>query len=208
MEKNSTLSIQGGYNIAIIGRHVMVTEAMKSYAIDKIAKLERLAIPILDLHINMDIQKNEHRVDIVIKLNHLKVKVHASSDDMYVSTDRAIEKLQHQIRRYKERLRDHHAKGLSVLEMNVSVLSPPSNEEMINDDIETYSQDQLLQIYRPHQVVKNEIRPLKTLSREDAIMKMELSQDAFIIYNCEESRKLKVIYRRSDGNYGIIEPEK
>lgn len=48
---------------------------------------------------------------------------------------------------------------------------------------------------------------LKELTREEALMKMELSRDAFLVYRSEEDRRLKVLYRRKDGNYGIIEPE-
>lgn len=207
MNKHGATAEQVGYNFSITGRHVMVTEAMKNYAMEKLSKLERIAHRILEVHMIMDIQKLEHRVDIIIKFNHIKIKVQAASDDMYVSIDRAIDKLQTQIRRYKERIQEHQAKGRSVVEMNVSVVSPPSHEELINEDIDTFNSQELVQKYHPHQVVNSETRPLKLLNTEEAIMKMELSQDQFMVYRCEQSHKLKVIYRRQDGNYGIIQTE-
>lgn len=205
---NKQAVAQEGYNISITGRHVMVTEAMKNHALEKLSKLERIAHRIIDVHVIMDIQKLEHRVDIVIKFNHVKIKVQAVSEDMYTSIDRALAKLQMQIRRYKERLQNHHAKGVSFVEMPVDVISPPSSEELVNDDIESFNRQEMVQNYRPHEVVKSEVRPLKTLSHDEAVMKMELSQDQFMIYRSEEDQKLKVIYRRQDGNYGIIQPER
>lgn len=205
---NKQAVAQEGYNISITGRHVMVTEAMKNHALEKLGKLERIAHRIIDVHVIMDIQKLEHRVDIVIKFNHVKIKVQAVSEDMYTSIDRAMEKLQMQIRRYKEKLYNHHAKGLSFVEMAVDVVAPPSSEEIVNEDIEALNRQEMVQEYRPHEVVKSEVRPLKTLSHSEAIMKMELSQDNFLIYRSEEDTKLKVIYRREDGNYGIIQPER
>jgi ribosomal subunit interface protein len=80
---NKPAAHQDYYNISITGRHVMVTDAMKKHALDKLAKLERVAHHIVDVHLIMDIQKLEHRVDIVIKFSHVKIKVHAASEDMY-----------------------------------------------------------------------------------------------------------------------------
>ena len=61
--------------------------------------------------------------------------------------------------------------------------------------------------YRPPQIVKQETAPLKTLNCDEAIMKLELSGDPFLIYRSEEDRKLRVIYRRDDRTLGIVEPE-
>lgn len=206
---NKPVIAQDYYNISITGRHVMVTDAMKKHALDKLAKLERVAHHIVDVHVIMDIQKLEHRVDIVIKFSHVKIKVHAASEDMYVSIDRAVDKLQMQIRRYKERIQNHHAKGLSFVEMNVDVIAAPSSEEEeVNEDIEILNRQEMVQNYLPHEVVKSEVRLLKTLSHSEVIMKMELSQDQFLLYRSEEDNKLKLIYRREDGHYGIIQPER
>lgn len=198
---------QTGYNVTITGRHMMITEAMKQHAMEKLSKLDRIASRIIDVHVLMDIQKLEHRIDIIIRFNHIKIKVHACSEDMYTSIDRAVDKLQSQIRRYKERLHTHQAKMPSIIDMNVDVISVPSLDEL-NQDIDTLNRQELVKRYEPHAVVRQEVRPLKTLTQEEAVMKMELSQDTFLVYRHEVDQKLKVIYRREDGNYGIIAPER
>ncbi len=195
-----------GYNIQITGRHVQVTDSMKDYAIEKISKIERFMNRIIDVNVIMDIQKIDHRVEIILKAGHLKITSQASSQDMYASIDKAVDKLESQILRYKSKIQDHHAKGQDVIDMVVNVFAKPKDSEEI--DFEEEPLDQALKETSTQlpQIVKQEIRPLKTLTYDEAIMKMELSNDMFLIFKNEEDQKLKIIYRRQDGNYGVIEP--
>lgn len=196
------------YPVHLIGRHVSITDPIKKYALDKLAKIERFGGNVLEALIILDVQKSMHTADFVLYLNNQKIKVSGRSEDMYASIDQAIERLASKIRRYMERLHDHHAKGISEIEMNVNVLGPITPLDDINDQIEEENLREIEKELMPHKIVSTKKRPLKTLNRDEAIMKMELSEDQFLIYRCEEDQKLKVIYRRDDGNYGIIEPER
>lgn len=197
------------YDITVTGRHVSVTDAMKDYAIDKIVKIERFNTRLIDVSIVMDIQKLEHRTDIILKVDHIFIKASATSENMYTSIDKAIDKIETQLRRYKDRINDHQKKASTVVDMNVNIVEVP-NEVLkeLNDDIESESSIRLIDGYTPHKIISRETRPLKTLNANEAVMKMELSGDFFLIFRGEEDQKLKVIYRRNDGNFGIIEPEK
>lgn len=198
-----------GYKIHVTGRDVLVTDAMKDYAIEKLSKIERFTSRIIDVHVTMDIQKLDHRVDIVIKVDHVKIKSSATSTDMYASLDRAVEKIEKQLRRYKTRIREHTAKPINIVDLKVNVYKRPEEEEIedFNIDIEDQNREDLVERYRPHDIVKQETVPLKTLTFDEAIMKMELSLDSFLLFRHEEDQKLKVIYRRNDENYGVIEVE-
>lgn len=197
-----------GYRLTIIGRNVYVTEPMKTYAFDKISKIDRFHNHVMDLHVTLDIQKLEHSCVIILSFDHFRVKVSASSTDMYASIDKAVDKLQSKIRRWKSRIQDHHKKALSVTDMQINVLQRPYDAvEEFNEEIEIASKKTLADDYRPPKIIGADTRPLKTLTTEEAIMKMELSDDNFMIFRGEEDKKLKVIYRRKDGHYGIILPE-
>lgn len=197
-----------GYRLTIIGRNVYVTEAMKSHAFEKLSKLDKFHNHVVDLHVTLDIQKLEHSCVIILKFDHFKVKVACASTDMYASIDKAVEKLQSKIRRWKSRIQDHHKKPLSIVDMHVNVLQRPYDiSEEINAEIEDEAKKAMMDEYRPHKVIGSDRRSLKVLTMDEAVMKMELSDDYFLIFRGEEDRKLKVIYRRSDGNYGIILPE-
>ncbi|WP_068467165.1 ribosome hibernation-promoting factor, HPF/YfiA family [Candidatus Protochlamydia phocaeensis] len=198
--------VNEGYNIKITGRHVEITDPMKDYAIEKISKIERFMNRIIDVTVIMDIQRFDHRVEIILKAGNIKITSQASSQDMYASIDKAVDKLEAQIRRYKSKIQDHHAKGRAIIDMNVNILRRPAEEEELDLEEEVDNATTADQL-RPHEIIKQETLPLKTLTYDEAIMKMELSNDAFLIFKNEADQKLKVIYRRKDSNYGIIEPE-
>ena len=207
--KTTTVTSSQGYNITVQGRHVQVTDAMKDHVIEKLSKLEKFSDRIIEVTVTMDIQKLDHRVDIVMKVNHWTIKASAVTTEMYASIDQAVHKLEKQVRRYKKKIQDHQARGLKVVDLTVNVLRKPELDEveLVNEQIEEENRRKELEELRPHEVVDTETRPLKILTTDEAIAKMELSGDRFLLYRCEEDQKLKVIYRRTDENYGIIEAE-
>ncbi len=195
-----------GYNINITGRNVSVTEAMKNYAWEKIEKLDRFHTHIMEVQITLDIQKIEHQCVIVMKWNHFKVKVQASSTDMYVSIDKAIDRMQTKLRRWKKRIQMHHHKGVPATDLRVNVLQRPYDEvDEINEEIEDARRKEMEATLLPPKVIGKDVCILKELTVQEALMKMELSEDPFLIFRDESDRFLKVIYRRSDGNFGVIE---
>jgi putative sigma-54 modulation protein len=157
----------------------------------------------------MDVQKHEQRVDIVLRVNNLKIKSQAVSEDMYTSIDKAVHKIEAQLLRYKGKLQDHQARASAETDMQVDVIRSASDGELLelNDEIESESRRRLMDRYAPHKIVSKETRPLKTLTDGEAIMKLDLSGDAFLIYRSEETRNIKVIYRRKDGDFGVIVPK-
>lgn len=194
------------YNIQITGRNVEVTDAIRDYATEKVSKIERFMNRIIDVNIIMDIQRLDHRVEIILKTGNTKITSSASTTDMYASIDQAAAKLEAQLLRYKSKLQDHHAKGHAILDMNVNILSrdeAKEEEEELEEEIANIIEKPRFNL---HHVVKKETRPLKTLTYDEAVMKMELSGDAFMLFKNEEDQQLKVIYRRKDENYGVIEP--
>jgi len=201
--------LQEAYNITVTGRNIALTDAIRDYAIEKVSKIERFSNRIIDVMVVLDIQKIEHRVDIMMKVDHTQINSHAVSIDMYASIDKAVDKLEAQLLRYKSRIQDHHAKGVAVVDMNVNVLRSTEDELLkdINYQIEDENQRRLVDKFSPHRIVSREKRPLKTLTDGEAMMKLDLSGDTFLIFRSEESRRLKLIYRRKDGDFGVMEPE-
>lgn len=194
-----------GYSIDIVGRNIEVTEPMRVYIWNKISKIERFHNHIMYVHFTLELQKLEHFCTIVLKFNHFKIKVQASSTDMYVSIDEAVHRLQTVIARYKSRIQDHHKKALSDIDMEVNVLRRPYDElAEFNAEIEAENRKNGIVPFQPPKVIGKKTKQLKTLTLDEAMMKMELSGDQFLVFRGEEDRKLKVIYRCSDDNYGLI----
>ncbi len=209
VDKNKFIAEEAeGYRLSVYGKSVQVTEGMKNYLRDKLSKVERLHEQIMDIHVYLDIQRLEHTVSILVKFEHLTIKVAASSTDMYASIDEAVRRLQEKLRRWKQRIQEHHVKKRTIVDMTVNVLRHPYNVvEEINAEIEFENRKKEEAKYQLPKVIGNEKMPLKMLTTEEAVMKMDLSDAHFLVFRGEEDRKLKVIYRREDGNYGLILPE-
>jgi putative sigma-54 modulation protein len=194
-----------GYRVEIIGRNMPITEPIRAYVWNKLAKIERFHNHIMYLHMTLEIQKLEHVCTILLKIDHTQVKCQASSTDMYASVDRAIDKLHHLMAKYKSKIQDYSKKKLNMIDVEVNIFRRPYNEvEEINAEIDAINGRNELQAPK---LVGSETKPLKTLTVAEAVMKMDLSGDMFLIFRSEEDQKLKVLYRRSDGHYGLIKPE-
>ncbi|MCB1107111.1 MAG: ribosome-associated translation inhibitor RaiA [Chlamydiia bacterium] len=209
MAESSKKFDQQEYTINIIGKHIEITKPLREYVEEKISKIEALSTHIIDVRVNLDVQKLNHTVDIIMKFSHFRVNVHATTENMYSAIDKAFERLYTKLRKWKDRIQDHHAKGVAVSEMEVNVLEHAQHEiEEINQEIiDANNQTLEEKEYSLPKVLKRKKRPLKTLTMDEAVMKMELSNDHFMIYRSEEEQNLKVIYRRRDGSYGVVSPE-
>lgn len=194
------------YPIHVTGKHVVVTDALKKYAVDKLKNIKRFGGRVIEAYIVMDVQKLDHIVDFIIRVNNTKIKVTGKSTSMYAAIDEAINHLQSKLRRYVERLHYHHGKKLAEIDLEVHVLQPNPVEE-INDLIDEETLTQREQQLKPHPVVRKKKKKLSTLNEQEAVMKMELTGYTFLVYRSEEDKKLKVIYLLKDGSYGIIQIE-
>ena len=160
------------------------------------------------MNVRLEVQKIDHTVDILMKFSHFKVNIKAITENMYSAIDKAFEKLYGKLRRWKGRIQNHHAKGVSVTEIEVNVLEQAYHElEDLNQEIVDENNRAIEQKYESVKVNKKKKRNLKILRLDEAIMKMELSHDNFLLYRSEEENSLRVLYRRRDGSYGVMSAE-
>ena len=125
---------------------------------------------------------------------------------MYSAIDKASDRIIKLIRRYKTKLQSTRAKHLSTVDVHVNVIKPLQDDlAAINDDIIAENAHKEEDRYKLHEIVAKETIPLKTLTQDEAVMKMELSNDPFLIFRGEEDQKIKVIYRREDQNYSLVQ---
>jgi putative sigma-54 modulation protein len=200
--------VEDVWDIQITGRNVSVTEAMKNYAMDKIAKIERFSNRVIDVKVTMDVQRGDQYIDIILKVDNTKIKASGHSNDMYASIDKAVDRLKEQIRRYKEKINNHHSISHADVAMNVNIYHPTDDLAEFNEEIQAETDRRMVDRYSPRKIVKTETRYLKTLRVDEALVKIQLSGDKFMVFRSEEDKKIKIIYLRDDGNFGIIEPEK
>lgn len=198
-----------GYSIEITGKNLQITKPMENYVLEKISKIQRFTNSVLEVVVTLEVQKLAHTVAIVMKFLHYRIQVHATTVDLYAAIDGAFHKLYKLIRKYKGKLQSHRKKDLTTIDMKVHVLSkqPIDELEEINDEIEEENLKEDIEKYKFPEIVEKDVLPVKMLTQDEAIMKLELAGDPFLIYKSEEDQKIKVMYKRKDEKLGIVEVE-
>jgi putative sigma-54 modulation protein len=213
MARPAPSTIQG-YNISVLGKQIEITDAIRNYVFEKLEKLERISPTshLIDVVVTLDKQKLDHSCSILVNFYFFHIKVTKHKDNLYEAIDVAIDRVLKLIRRYKTKLQSTRAKDVSTVDIHVNVIKPLRDElSAVNDEILAENvreeAERWKDPYHQHTVLAQEKIALKTLRQDEAIMKMELSEEPFLIFRGEEDQKLKVIYRREDQNYGIIQVE-
>lgn len=176
--------------IKVRGKNIDVTAALADYAKKKVRKLTNYLNRPREVQVAMSVIREEHIVEVTVILNGLILRGEESTGDMYASIDMVVDKLEKQLVKYKTRL-NKSLRQQGIRAINEKLLSPA----MLEGDEEEA------------RVVKTKRFPLKPMHLEEAIMQMNLLGHDFFVFANAESEKVNVLYRRKDGDYGLIEPE-
>jgi putative sigma-54 modulation protein len=168
------------------GRNLEITDAMKSYTEEKLGKLERFFDHIIDAKVIMSYNHTRNvdpaRVEVQVNVPSGIVRAEESGQDTYAAVDKAVDKLERQLKRFKDRLRDKKAQ-----------VPIPTEVEADND---------------PPQIVRVKKHVLRPMTPEDAALEMESLAHDFYMFHNSETNLVTVIYLRQDGHYGLLEPAK
>lgn len=169
------------------GRNIEVTEALKNITSKKLGRLNKYFQRELEASVNFSVEKNREIIEITINLPGTLLRAEESSDDMYAAIDKAVDVLEGQIRKYKTKLQRRYQNGETIRFENI-----PPLEEKEDDGPE---------------IVRIKRFDMKPMDEEEAILQMELLGHNFFLFMNAETDSLGVLYKRRDGNYGLIEPE-
>lgn len=171
----------------ISGKNFEISDSLKERVSKKLGKLEKFFSPAAEAHVTMGIEKNRHILEVTIVFNGLTLRAEVENDDMYVCIDRAEDILEGQIRKNKTRLEKKlRAEALRA---------------------ENFRSDLTIEEEHEFRVVRTKKFAIKPMTVEEAILQMNLLGHEFFMFSNSESGEANVVYRRKDGNYGLIEPE-
>lgn len=171
----------------IRGQKIEVTPAIKEYVEKKIGKLNKYFSNPNDLtaSVLLKVKGKEQTVEVTIPFKKIVLRAEETNKDLYAAIDLVSEKLERQIRKNKTRIAQRKTKNNDI-EINV---------DFDNSDIEE-SKDT---------VVKRKKMDTKPMSEEEAILQMNMLGHEFFIYKDAETENICVLYKRKDGDLGIIE---
>ena len=175
--------------IIIRGDKMQITDAMKDYINEKLGKLEKYLenSDAVRANVIVKVKNHEQTVEITIPLKSFILRSEETKEDFYAAVDKTIDKLERQVRKNKTKLMAKQNKA-----------SYDFNFEKI--DFKEEIEDE-------HKVIKRKTIEVKPMSEEEAILQMELLNHEFYMYKDSETNKPTVVYKRTDGNYGLIESE-
>jgi len=188
--------------IQVTGKHIEVGAALQTYLIDRTrAVLEKYIGPEISGHLRVEKERGRFRTSCSIRLQTgLLLEAQGEADDAYASADSALERLDKRVRRYKRRLKDHHhavpARNAALPETFASdYVVQPTEEDEANHDV---SVDPL--------IIAETKRSVPSLKVSEAVMQLDLTDEPFLVFRNAASDATNIVYRRSDGNIGWIDP--
>lgn len=180
-------------NIIVTGRHLEVTPALRSYAEEKIEKVEKYFNNVTEAIITLTVEKYRHKAEVQLRANGVLIQAEEISGAMYSSIDQVMDKIERQLKKFKEKLTRHKGRGEGE--------SIPNLKETAISDIVEEGQEST-------RIIRRKRFAMKPMSPEEAVMQMDLLDKDFFIFENDSTRDINVIYRRRDGNVGLIEPIK
>lgn len=189
--------------VTIHSHNLNVSERVEEYAEKKLAKLERYLPNIVEASLELRKEKQKGKEQPVAQLtvrNNRGVVLRAEDKkqtDMFAAIDEVVDKLYRQIRHYKSKSSHKgNNKWLEIESAWENMEEPPLEDEPAIDDYDN----------EPKKVIRRKVVSLPPMSEQEAIDQMELlGHDFFLFYNGEEDA-ITVLYKRRDGNYGVLTP--
>jgi putative sigma-54 modulation protein len=171
----------------ISGKNIEVTEALKDKVKKKIGKLDKFFNPNTEVHATLSVEKTRQIIEVTITSNGIVLRAEESNEDMYASIDKVVDILERQIRRNKTRLEKRLREGAF---------------KAGNIEFDTHVDEE-----HEFKVVRSKKFAIKPMTVEEAILQMNLIGHEFYMFSNADTKEVNVVYKRKDGNYGLIEPE-
>lgn len=176
--------------IYVRGDKIEVTKAIQDYAQEKLGRIEKYLGDSSNVRATVVVNVKGHRqkVEVTIPLKTVILRAEETREDLYAAIDVVADKLERQIRKNKTKLQSKKMKDTF-------------SKDFMLDAIENVEEENV------DKIVKRKKIEVKPMSEEEAILQMELLEHQFYIFKDSETNNISVVYKRNEGNYGIIESE-
>ena len=182
--------------VNVKGKNIEVTDALKRYAEKKVQKLGKYFKEIREAQVTQSVQRNWHIVEVQVEGDGVTLRGEERTDNMYASIDQVVDKLEKRIMRFKGKL---YGKSLDEGPKEKEALRAAIVQEAAAAE-ETEGEELMPGIVREKRFA------MKPMSPDEAAVEMEFLHHDFHVFLNDHTEQINVVYRRKDGNYGLIEP--
>jgi len=168
--------------IHIVARKTRLTQPIKSFVESRLSKLAEFVDNIVWAQVILGVEKKIHHAEVIVHAGHQTMKAAAESDDLYAAMDKAMTKMEAQVRKYKEKFSEH--RGLSITEISeLSMLVGPQAVFSVVKDV-----------------------PIRPMNKEEAVREMEKQGYNFWLFMEKDAKRMQVVFKRLDNTYGLLQP--
>ncbi|MEZ4527572.1 MAG: ribosome-associated translation inhibitor RaiA [Desulfobacterales bacterium] len=164
------------------------SEPLKAYATEKLNRFDRFLDNPAEASVVLSVEKFRHIAEINIIGDRLKINGREETGDMYSAIDMVLDKLEKQIKKSKQKIRGRRTDRKGGKPGDMGFDSAEGSEEESGGEIIVSSID-----YKP-------------MDPEEAVMQLDLADDSFLVFTNARTQQVNVVYRRNDGNYGLVQP--
>ncbi len=178
--------------IAVTFRHMEASDPIRAYVEEKLARVKKYIEEPIDAQAVLSVAKKiRHSAEVTIVAKGITIKGSEETNDMYAAIDNVVAKIERQLKRYKEKIKEHKPLTGRERQIQKSVVAAESFEEAGGEPV----------------IIQSRSFPIKPMSVEEAVMQMDLLHKEFLVFTDAASEEINVVYRRRDGNYGLIVPQ-
>jgi len=178
--------------VVVRGKNIGVDDLMRDYVTKKLSKLDKFFHKLIDATVVFSLVRGRIKSEVTMTASGIVLRAEGEGPDWRTSFETVDDKLERQVKRYKEKLARRGAlksgEALSAIEIN-EILPQTESEEKI-----------------PGKLVRTKEFILRPMTVEDAILQMELLIHSFFVYKDMDNNKVQILYKRNDGDYGLIDP--
>lgn len=183
-------------DIRFSGKNLSITEGIKEHCQEKIVKLERYGRRLVEAHVFLEKQKYFYRAEVTLLAKNLRAYGEDSSkENIFAAIDRAYSHVEKQLKKFRERIKEHRKKygepsvAGARMRPRTSAAAAPEGPALP----------------KPLIVRSRSFAP-KPMSVEEASLQLQMSREPFLVFRNAASEEINVIFKRGDGDHGLIEP--
>jgi putative sigma-54 modulation protein len=187
-------------------RHMDGSQAVREYTAEKLDKIRKYFKGSITAHAVFSVERGFHHcVDLSITLpSGLVVNAKETTEDMYSSIDMAAARIERQVRRWKDKIRDHKPHGGPAATVRELVIPAEEIEPRPSAPPEAPAPVEPPAPSPGYRIIKDEKVTARSMTVEDAVMQLNLLGDEILVFTDADTSATTVLYRRRDGNYGLI----
>jgi putative sigma-54 modulation protein len=194
--------------INVTFRHMEATDALRDHAEKRVRRIAKYVHRPIDAHVILSVVKRRHIAEVVLNADRTTMTAKEETGDLYSAIDLASDKLEHRARKHTEKITSHKVSPRSRRAQIEApeVTPPPERADGPGLRMEVLRAGSFGRRKGP-EVINTKRLPVKPMSVEEAVMQMDLMSNEFLVFRNAATDILSVVYRRKDGDYGLIAPE-